>query len=141
VIFSDILKDKNKYPDLSDDWRVVLATRSLDSVEISDSQAQVLDVGEFQVDEAAGEIDVMPSIFMPPGTSGITFAYCLELMARSPQFADFSLSGITGVKILADGGRAQRSNGIIGSYVLSVDKEYWLLLAPEAQWPAHWFGT
>jgi hypothetical protein len=93
------------------------------------------------VDEQAEEVDVMPTCFMPEGTPGLNVSHFLELLARSPETAGYSLSGVTGVKRLPDGGRAQRSNGVIGTYVVAEDKEYWLLLAPESQWPPHWFGT
>jgi hypothetical protein len=141
VILGDILKDQQAYPELSGEWRVVLATRSLPGSEISDGEVHVLDVGELKVDEDANEIDIMPTSFMPPGTPAITLSDCLALLSRSTALAEFSLSGVTGVKTLADGGRAQRSSGIIGSYVLAADEEYWLLLSPESQWPAHWFGA
>jgi hypothetical protein len=126
---------------LGGDWRLVLATRSLPGDESPDGRAHVLDVGEFQVDEGAEEIDIMPTCFMAEGAIGLRVSQLASLITEMPNLADFQLSGIVGVKHLADGGRAQRSDGIIGSYILSEDKEYWLLLAPESQWSPHWFGT
>ena len=141
MILSDFLKDQSKYPEIGGDWRLVLASRSLPGNESPDGRAHVLDVGEFQIDENAEEIDIMPTCFMAEGSVGLTVSCLSSLISEMPNVSDFQLSGIVGVKHLADGGRAQRSNGIIGSYVRSEEKEYWLLIAPELQWPSHWFGT
>lgn len=50
------------------------------------------------------------------------------------------LTGVIGFKQLEDGSTAQRTYGIVGTYVLAVDRQIWLLLGPEDQWPEQWFG-
>jgi hypothetical protein len=141
VILSDVLKDKRKYPELSGDWRLALATRTQIGDNVPDGMVKVLDIGEFQIDVSAEEIDILPTCFMTEGTLGLKLYELLAIIEASPELADFQLSGVTGVKHLADGGRAQRSNAIVGSYLQPESQEYWLLLAPESQWPPHWFVT
>jgi hypothetical protein len=71
----------------------------------------------------------------------LTIADVRSKLAEQPGLGDFALSGVIGFKRLADGGNAQRTNPIIGTYILAEQGQIWLLLYPERQWPEHWFGT
>jgi len=75
----------------------------------------------------------------PPGQC-LTIASFRQLVAEQPEVADFTVTGVTGFKRLADGGNAQRTQQALGTYVPEGQREIWLLLHPESQWPSHWFG-
>ena len=71
----------------------------------------------------------------------LTVADFRRLVLEQPEVADFTLTGATGLKRLADGGRALRTQQALGTYVMAEQAEIWLLLYPEEQWPQHWFGA
>jgi hypothetical protein len=141
MILSDLLQDADKAGDVAGTLQVLLATRTVDGQEIDPGQVQVSDAGMLQVDPSALEIDVLPARFMEPTGQCLTIADVRNKLAEQPEIADFALTGVIGFKRLADGGNAQRTNPIIGTYTLAEQGQIWLLLHPERQWPDHWFGA
>lgn len=136
MILSDLLNDADKAGDAAGAFRILLATRTVDGQLLEPGQVQISDAGVLQVDASAGEIDVLPSRFMDPEGECVTMAVVRRLVVDQPGIADYTLTGVIGFKRLADGGNAQRTNPIIGTYVQAEDQEIWLLLHPQEQWPA-----
>jgi hypothetical protein len=141
MILSDLLTDANKAGDVAGTFQVLLATRKVDGQELEPGRVQTSDVGLLQIDPSAKEIDILPTHFMEPSGSCLTVADFRSKIESQPELADFALTGVIGFKRLADGGNAQRTNPIIGTYILAEQSQIWLLLYPEQQWPEHWFGA
>jgi hypothetical protein len=140
MIVSDLLKDADKAGDTAGALRVVIATRTVDGVEMEPGRVQVSNAGDPQVDPSGGEVDVLPTGFMELPGACLTVADFRRLVSEQPEVAEFTLTGVTGLKRLADGGRALRTEQVLGTNVLAEQGEIWLLLYPKAQWPPHWFG-
>ena len=141
MILSDLLKDAEKAGDAAGAFRVVIATRTVDGVEMEPGRVQVSDAGFPQVDPSGGEVDILPTRYMDSPGPCLTVAAFRQLVAEQPEVADFTVTAVTGFKLLADGGNAQRTEQAMGTNVLAEQGEIWLLLYPERQWPAHWFGA
>lgn len=141
MILSDLLKDADKAGDGSDAFQVLLATRTVDDQELESGQVQVTDVGVLQIDPSAQEIDMLPSHLAEPLGKCLTMADIRRKLSERPELGDYALTGVISYKRLADGGNAQRTNPIIGTYTLAEDGQIWLLMYPEHQWPGHWFGN
>jgi hypothetical protein len=140
MIVSNLLEDADKAGDSAGAFRIVIATRTVDGVEMEPGRVQVSDAGDPQVDPSGGEVDVLPTGFMDVPGPCLTVADFRRLVSEQPEVAGFTLTGVTGLKRLADGGRALRSEQVLGTNVLAEQAEIWLLLYPEEQWPPHWFG-
>jgi hypothetical protein len=141
MILLDLLKDADKTGDAAEDFHVLLATRTVDGKELDPGRVHTSDVGVLQVDPSAEEIDILPTNFMDPAGPCLTVADVRRKLESQPELGDFALTGVTGFKRLADGGNAQRTDPIIGTYTLAEQGQILLLLHPEQQWPEHWFGA
>jgi hypothetical protein len=141
LILSDLLKDADKAGDAAGAFRVLLATRTVDGQELEPGRVEISEVGLLQVDPSAEEIDILPTHFMEPSGPCLTVTDIRRKIESHPELGDFALTGVIGFKRLADGGNAQRTNPIIGTYTLAAQSQIWLLLYPEQQWPEHWFGA
>jgi hypothetical protein len=141
MILSDLLKDADKAGDVAGIFQVLLATRTVDGQELEPGRVQTSEVGLLQVDPSAEEIDILPTHFMEPSGPCLTVTDIRRKVETQPELGDFALTGVIGFKHLADGGNAQRTNPIIGTYTLAEQSQIWLLLYPEQQWPGHWFGA
>jgi hypothetical protein len=141
MILSDLLKDADKAGDAAGVFQVLLATRTVDGQELEPGRVQTSEVGVLQVDPSAEEIDILPSHFMEPSGPCLTVTDIRRKIESQPELGDFDLTGVIGFKRLADGGNAQRTNPIIGTYTLAEQNQIWLLLYPEQLWPEHWFGA
>jgi len=141
MIVSDLLKDAENAGDTAGAFRVVIATRTVDGMQMEPGRVQVSDAGDPQVDPSGGEVDVLPTRFMDAPGACLTVADFRRLVSEQPEVAEFTLTGVTGLKRLADGGRALRTEQVLGTNVLAEQAEIWLLLYPEEQWPQHWFGA
>jgi hypothetical protein len=141
MILSDLLKDADKAGDVAGIFQVLLATRTVDGQELEPGRVQTSEVGLLQVDPSAEEIDILPTHFMEPSGPCLTVTDIRRKVETQPELGDFALTGVIGFKRLADGGNAQRTNPIIGTYTLAEQSQIWLLLYPEQQWPGHWFGA
>ena len=141
MIVSDLLRDADKAGDGAERFRVLIATCKVDGTEIEPGQVQLSDAGLPQVDPSSGEVDILPTNYMDPPGACLTVADFRELVAAHPEVADFTVTAVTGLKRLADGGSAQRTEQALGTYTLADQSEIWLLLYPQEQWPQHWFGA
>ena len=141
MILSDLLKDAEEAGDAAGAFHVLLATRTVDGQELEPGRVQTSEVGLLQVDLSAEEIDILPTHFMEPSGPCLTVTDIRRKVESQPGLGDFALTGVVGFKRLADGGNAQRTNPIIGTYTLAEQSQLWLLLYPEQQWPEHWFGA
>jgi hypothetical protein len=138
---SELLKDADKAGDAAGGFQVLLATRTVNGKELDPGRVQTSDVGLLQVDPSAEEIDILPTNFMEPSGPCLTVTDVRRHLELKPELGDFALTGVTGFKRLADGGNAQRTDPIIGTYTLAEQGQILLLLHPEQQWPEHWFGA
>jgi hypothetical protein len=141
VILSDLLRDAEKAGDEAGAFRVLIATRIVDGVEMEAGRVQVSEAGFPQVDLSGGEIDILPTRFMDPPGPCLTVAAFRQLALEQPDVVDFTLTAVTRFKRLGDGGNVQKTDQAMGTNVLAQEGEIWLLLYPESQWPAHWFGA
>lgn len=141
MILSDLLKDAEKAGDVAGAFQILLATRTVKGQELESGRVQTSDVGLLQIDPSAEEIDILPTNFM--GTPGpcLTVTDLRRKIESQPELGDFALTAVTGFKRLTDGGSAQRTDPIIGTYTLAEQSQIWLLLYPEQQWPEHWFDA
>jgi hypothetical protein len=141
MILSDLLADADKAGDVAGAFRVLIATRTVDGVEMELGRVQTSDAGEPQIDPSGGEVDILPTAFMDSPGPCLTVTDFRRLVESSPEAAEFTVTGVTGFKRLADGGAALRTEQAMGTYVLAEQAEIWLLLYPKEQWPHHWFGA
>lgn len=141
VILSDLLNDADKAGDTAGAFRVLIATRTVDGIEMEPGRVLVTDAGLPQVDPSGEEIDILPTKYMEPPGPCLTIAAFRQLVAEQPAVAEFTVTTVTGFKLLADGGNAQSTEQALGTNVLAEQGEIWLLLYPKHQWPAHWFGA
>jgi hypothetical protein len=141
MIFSELLTDAINAGDTEGSFRIVLATRTVEREELPAGKVQLSDVGLFQVDDSAGEIDVLPVQYMDAPPACLTVADVIAMLSEHPAMGGYQLTGVDGFKTLADGGNAQKTLPIIGTYALAADCEIWLLQDPKRQWPQHWFGA
>ena len=121
--------------------RIVLATRTIDGKKLAANEVQTSEIGLLQIDDATDEIDILPVRFMDTPQACLTIADVISALAERPEIASFSLTGVDGFKELANGGHAQMTLPIIGTYTLADDNEIWLLQYPQEQWPQHWFAA
>jgi hypothetical protein len=136
---SHLLSDAQDVGDVKGDFQVLLATRSLDGVDVPPDEVNVRAVGRLQVDLSGEEVDILPVCFMDPEGPALRVADFRSLAWTSPELGSYMLTGVIGFKQLEDGSTAQRTCGIVGTYVLAEDRQIWLLLRPEDQWPEEWF--
>jgi hypothetical protein len=139
MIVSDLLEDARKAGDVTGGFRVLLATRTVDGVEMDAGRVQLSDAGQIQIDPSSGEVDVLPTACMDDPGPCLCIADFRRLVSEAPEAADFTLSGVTRCKQLADGGRVSLTEQALGTHALAEQGEIWLLLYPEEQWPRHWF--
>ena len=117
----------------------MIANRIVDGREMEPGQVQISEAGEPQVDPSGGEVDILPTGFMDVPGACLTVADFRRLVSEQPEAVEFTVTGVTGLKRLADGGAALRTEQALGTYVLADQGEIWLLLHPLDQWPQHWF--
>jgi hypothetical protein len=141
VNLSDLLNDARNACDTAGDFRVLIATRTVDGVELEPGRVQVREAGEARIDPSGGEVDLLPVEFMDEPGRCLTVAAVQHLVSGKPEAAEFVLTGATGMIALPDGSTALRTAQALGTYVLADRSEIWLLLYPEQQWPRDWFGT
>ncbi|MFC0682917.1 hypothetical protein ACFFGH_34245 [Lysobacter korlensis] len=141
MILSDLLSVADRAGDLAGVFRVLVATRTIDGVEMGPGQAQISEAGELQVDMSGGDLDILPTRFMEPAGAGLTVSDFRRLAAEQPEAVELTLTGVTGFKHLEGGGAALRTEQVLGTYIPKAQNEIWLLLYPEQQWPQHWFGA
>ena len=141
MIVSDLLMDAENAGDAAGAFRIIIATRTVDGKELEPGRVQTSEAGDPQVDPSGREVDVLSTGFMDASGPCLTVADFRRLVSEQPEVEEFTLTAVTGLKRLADSGRALRTEQVLGTYVLAEQAEIWLLLYPEAQWPQHWFGA
>lgn len=141
MILSELVSDAIKAGDMAGSFCLLLATRTVAGQELSDGQVQLGEAGLLQIDDANGEIDILPLRFMEGSPACLTVADVLAMLQERPEIGGFSLTGIEGFKELSDGGSAQKTLPVIGTYSLVEDGEIWLLLYPKEQWSQALFGS
>ena len=139
MILSDLIDDATKAGDIAGAFQILLATRTVDSEELEPGRVELSDIGLLQIDASAQEVDILPTSFLKSSDRCLTVADVRAKLVETPEIADFTLAGVVGFKVLSDGGNAQKTNPIIGSYVPAEQGEIWLLLYPQSQWPSAWF--
>lgn len=139
MIVSDLLEDARKAGELSGGLRVLLATRTVDGVEMEAGRVQLRDAGQIQIDPSSGEVDVLPTAYMDDPGPCLCIADFRRLVSEQPDVAGFALTGVTRYKQLADGGRVSLTQQALGTHILPEQGEIWLLLYPEEHWPRQWF--
>ena len=121
-LIADLLAHEGKLP-------VLLASRPRTGSASAESEAQVVAVGEMLIDEAGGDIDMLPT----RDGEGLNVEQVLKVAAARPEAASYIVSGIDNEVLLPDGRTVRSSTPVLG--VLGAGNSVLLLLGSPKYWP------
>lgn len=116
------------------------ATRTLRGRLLEPGQVQLADIGALRIDETAKTVELVPTNFAGAGAEALTAAALAARLAATPGIGGFALHGVDRRVELPNGGQLLKSQPVLGVLRHDADTALWLLLEPESQWPAEWFG-
>ena len=130
--FIDLLNDADDATNLSGEFRVFLATRTVDGEALPQGQAKLLTIKFIRIDQDLREVGLIAGGDVHEDESAFTTTVARNIWRENPEIAEFELMCLREHQQTEDGSEAEMVCTIAGT--LTRKGEIWLLLDPASQW-------